>query len=169
MILTEEEADFLKFLDKIIKGIQWICMFLLIEMVAVIFFQVVSRYCFDIAHFWAEELAVFSMIWLVFLGSVIAESRCDHTRITFFVNLLPVKLRAYVNSFSDLLCIIFLTVLTVKSSSVITIAMRNISTGVRIPMGFVYLSLPIGGILMILYFLADIYKNTLIHKKEGTP
>ena len=52
-------------LDKIIVCIRWICMFLLIEMVAVIFFQVVSRYCFGIAHFWAEEMAVFSMIWLV--------------------------------------------------------------------------------------------------------
>lgn len=67
----------MKMLDKIIVCIRWICMFLLIEMVAVIFFQVVSRYCFGIAHFWAEEMAVFSMIWLVFLGSVIAESRND--------------------------------------------------------------------------------------------
>ena len=142
-------------------------MFLMIEMVAVIFFQVVSRYCFGIAHFWAEEMAVFSMIWLVFLGSVIAESRNDHTRITFFVNLLPQRMGAYVNSFSDLLCIIFLAVLTVKSSDVISIAMKNISTGVRIPMGFVYLSLPIGGILMILYFLADICKNMQLNKKEA--
>lgn len=118
----------MKMLDKIIVCIRWICMFLLIEMVAVIFFQVVSRYCFGIAHFWAEEMAVFSMIWLVFLGSVIAESRNDHTRITFFVNLLPGGLRRYVNSFSDLLCILFLAILTVKSGDVIAIAMKNIST-----------------------------------------
>ena len=139
-------------------------MFLLIEMVAVIFFQVVSRYCFGIAHFWAEEMAVFSMIWLVFLGSVIAESRNDHTRITFFVNLLPGGLRRYVNSFSD-----FLAILTVKSGDVIAIAMKNISTGVRIPMGVVYLSLPVGGILMSLYFLADIVKNFRTDKKEDKP
>lgn len=157
----------MKYLDRLIKLIQWICMFLLIEMVAVIFFQVVSRYCFGVAHFWAEEMAVFSMIWLVFLGSVIAESRSDHTRITFFVNLLPPKLTAYVNSISDLLCIIFLAVLTLKSNGVISIAMKNISTGVRIPMGIVYLSLPVGGILMILYFFADIYKNMQINKKEA--
>lgn len=157
----------MKYLDRLIKLIQWICMFLLIEMVAVIFFQVVSRYCFGVAHFWAEEMAVFSMIWLVFLGSVIAESRSDHTRITFFVNLLPPKLTAYVNSISDLLCIIFLAVLTIKSNGVISIAMKNISTGVRIPMGIVYLSLPVGGILMILYFFADIYKNMQINKKEA--
>lgn len=157
----------MKYLDRLINLIQWICMFLLIEMVAVIFFQVVSRYCFGVAHFWAEEMAVFSMIWLVFLGSVIAESRSDHTRITFFVNLLPPKLTAYVNSISDLLCIIFLAVLTIKSNGVISIAMKNISTGVRIPMGIVYLSLPVGGILMILYFFADIYKNMQINKKEA--
>ena len=154
-------------LNKTVKLIQWICMVLMIEMVAVIFFQVVSRYCFGIAHFWAEEMAVFSMIWLVFLGSVIAESRNDHTRITFFVNLLPRRMKAYVDSFSDLLCIIFLAVLTVKSNDVISIAMKNISTGVRIPMGFVYLSLPIGGILMILYFFADICKNMQMNKKEA--
>lgn len=157
----------MKYLDRLTNLIQWICMFLLIEMVAVIFFQVVSRYCFGVAHFWAEEMAVFSMIWLVFLGSVIAESRSDHTRITFFVNLLPPKLTAYVNSISDLLCIIFLAVLTIKSNGVISIAMKNISTGVRIPMGIVYLSLPVGGILMILYFFADIYKNMQINKKEA--
>ena len=159
----------MKMLDKIIVCIRWICMFLQIEMVAVIFFQVVSRYCFGIAHFWAEEMAVFSMIWLVFLGSVIAESRNDHTRITFFVNLLPGGLRRYVNSFSDLLCILFLAILTVKSGDVIAIAMKNISTGVRIPMGVVYLSLPVGGILMSLYFLADIVKNFRTDKKEDKP
>lgn len=157
----------MKLLNKIIRLIRWLCMFLMVEMVAVIFFQVVSRYCFGIAHFWAEEMAVFSMIWLVFLGSVIAESKNDHTRITFFVNLLPKRLRAYVNSVSDLLCVIFLAVLTVKSNDVISIAMKNISTGVRIPMGFVYLSLPIGGVLMILYFFADICKNMQINKKEA--
>ena len=96
-------------------------------------------------------------------------SRNDHTRITFFVNLLPGGLRRYVNSFSDLLCILFLAILTVKSGDVIAIAMKNISTGVRIPMGVVYLSLPVGGILMSLYFLADIVKNFRTDKKEDKP
>ncbi|MFR6334269.1 MAG: hypothetical protein ACLUOI_39525 [Eisenbergiella sp.] len=47
--------------------------------------------------------------------------------------------------------------------------MKNISTGVRIPMGVVYLSLPVGGILMSLYFLADIVKNFRTDKKEDKP
>jgi TRAP-type C4-dicarboxylate transport system permease small subunit len=126
-------------------------------MTVITFVQVVSRYVFGVSFFWAEELARFSMIWIAFLGAAVGVSQKAHTRIDFFINLLPKPARKWVEIFDNLVCLVFVIIISYYSIGVIQITMKNLSTGLKVPMGIVYASLPISGVLMIIYFLIQIY------------
>ena len=54
-----------------------------------VFAQVVSRYAFDTAITWTEELAGFSMVWAVYMGAAMAVRDRFHIRILFVVEALP--------------------------------------------------------------------------------
>ena len=149
----------MKVLDVIIKVLKAICCALFILVITVIFAQVIARYCFNSAFHWAEELSMYATIWMVFLGSVIVSDERAHTRITFFVELMPKKVQRYINAFASLLCIVFLIFMMYYSRDTMAVGMKSYSSGMRIPMGAVYISFPVGGILMCLYFAANIIKD----------
>ncbi|MEA4815330.1 Sialic acid TRAP transporter permease protein SiaT [bioreactor metagenome] len=149
----------MKILDGIIRILRALCCFLFVLIIVVIFAQVIARYCFNSAFHWAEELSMYSTIWMVFLGSVIVTDERAHTRITFFVELMPKKAQKYINTFASLLCIVFLIFMMYYSKDTMAVGMKAYSSGMRIPMGAVYISFPIGGILMCLYFAVNIIKD----------
>lgn len=51
--------------------------------------QVVARYVFTNPFVWAEEIAAYLFIWIVFLGSGLAFQRRAHIALDYFVRLLP--------------------------------------------------------------------------------
>lgn len=48
--------------------------------------NVVARYCFGVAIFWAEEVLVFLVIWGVFLGLIAASYERAHLNMDLFSN-----------------------------------------------------------------------------------
>ncbi len=130
---------------------------LFLIMALITFMQVVSRYIFGVSFFWAEELSRFSMVWIAFLGASTAVSLNAHTRIDFFINLLPEKFKKLIEIFNDMVCLSFVAIISYNSIDIIIITMKNISTGLKLPMGIVYGALPVSGLLMMLNFIIRIY------------
>lgn len=159
-----------KKLNAITAFIEYVCTLLFVVMASVTFFQVVGRYVFGKSYFWAEELARFSMVWIAFLGAAVAVSLKAHTRIDFFINLLPPKPRKFVEMFDNIACFAFIVLVTYYSIDIVKISMRNLSTGLRVPLGYVYIALPVSGVLMMVYFLVQIFsitKNTNDNEVEA--
>lgn len=97
------------------------------------------------------------MIWIAFLGAAVGVSQKAHTRIDFFINLLPRSIKKWVEVLDNLICLAFISILVYYSLPIIQLTMKNVSAGLKIPMGIIYGSLPVSGIFMILYFLIQIY------------
>jgi len=55
--------------------------------------QVTMRYIFNAPLTWSEELAVFALVWLSFVGSVICMRDHEHIEIEILVDNLPAKIR----------------------------------------------------------------------------
>jgi len=160
-----------KTVDYITKVIEYILLALFIVMVAVIFGQVVTRYLFHKSLHWAEELGIYTMIWSCFLGTAIAVRKKAHTRMGFFVGLLSVKKQIIMEIFVNLLCMAWMCVITNYAFKVTAIGLRNISTGLKIPLGYIYFSLPLSGIIMIFYFIVLSIEQVLNYReirKEDT-
>jgi len=143
----------MKVVDFVIKVIEKICFVLMLIMTFVTFAQAINRYIFSGSFFWAEEAAIWSMIWITFLGATVALRRGGHTRIDFLVNALPAKIRKWVEVFDYVVIAGFLSFLGWYSLPVIQKTGRLMSVGLRIPRSGMFYAILIGCILMVVYAL----------------
>lgn len=128
-------------------------------MTAIVFIQVVSRYIFGNAIFWAEEFARYAMIWIAFLGTAMGIKEDAHTKIEFFVNLLPKSLQKIVNIINCILMISFIGVISYYAIEMMQFTLKTLTPSLQIPLGFVQMILPISGALMIVYLIGQMFKS----------
>lgn len=61
---------------------------------------VVSRYVFAKPIVWSDEVVSIAFVWLTMLGTAIALHRNEHLRLNLFVEMLPTRLREFVQAFA---------------------------------------------------------------------
>jgi TRAP-type C4-dicarboxylate transport system permease small subunit len=69
-----------RMMDGALRALEWLLGLLLVAMVVFNFANVVGRYGFGATVLGAEEMQVFAMVWLTFLGAVIVTWRGVHLR-----------------------------------------------------------------------------------------
>lgn len=120
--------------------------------------EVGRRYIIGASFPWAEELVRFLLIWLTFLGGSIAWRK----KSMVFFNLLQDKVtgrwKGFLNLFVNFICILFMVFVLYKGlaytfSPAIS---RQISTGLKISMSFVYFSIPLGFGSMLAFTLGEL-------------
>ncbi|MBR6352469.1 MAG: TRAP transporter small permease [Firmicutes bacterium] len=134
------------------KAIRIACAVLMAFCACIVFVQVFRRYIFGSVFKWAEEVAIFSVIWITFLASVLCLKDGEHTRIEVFINLFPHKIRKWIEVFDYLVCFAFMMILCYHSVDLLRINGNFRPAASNIPMKFVYSSIMVSGILMIPYF-----------------
>ncbi|MBM3518225.1 MAG: TRAP transporter small permease [Alphaproteobacteria bacterium] len=76
----------------------WALGCLMLAGVAISFANVVARYAFGSALFWAEEVLVFIAIWGVFIGMVAAAYQRAHLSMDLFSGRIPARLKPALNA-----------------------------------------------------------------------
>jgi len=146
---------------KTIKIMDWISYALLIifssVMVISTFLQVIFRYLLNYPLFWSEELSRFSFVWIVFVGAAVAMKRGAHIGVDYFVKNLPLQLKNYLRILVTILELFFLLTVIGRSILVVRVNMSQHSPAMRIPMGLVYLAIPVGLSLMVGYIISMNY------------
>ncbi len=150
-----------KALDIVEMAIRFISRVFIGAIVAVIFYSVVMRYVFQRPPFWAEELSRFIFIWIIMLGAVLVTREQSHIEIVFIVNLLPKKWRFVLSIFTRLLMIAFCWVMVQQGLKIYPIVAEASSPTFGISMGWLYLSIPVGGFLMGICILENLFKSFL--------
>lgn len=146
-----------------ISLLETLCTILFVTMAVVLFCQTTARMA-GYSIFWAEELARYAMVWLIFLGSTVAVHNGSHTRIAVFVNLLPSWSRNRVEALVNLLCALIIGVIAYTGITVYKVAMMGKSSAMEIPLGCVFGSVTFCGALMVLFFV-----NRAILQMLGRP
>lgn len=145
-----------QFLNWTEKFINVLIFLLFVCMTVMVFTQVILRYGFDSNIFWAEEFSRYSMIWIAFLGAAVGIKHNEHTRIDFFVKLLPRKVSKMIEILNRLLCIFFVAFITYSSITLLENLMNLKTPSLQIPVGLVHLALPVAGVIMIAYLIVQI-------------
>lgn len=155
-----------KVFDIIEMTIQVISRIFIGGIVAVIFYAVVMRYVFHRPPAWSEELSRFTFIWMIMLGAVLVTREQSHIQITFVLDLLPKKLRFFLSNFVRLLMLAFCWVMIQEGLEIYPIVAEASSPSFGISMGWLYLSIPVSGILMGIYILETIVKS-IVERVKG--
>jgi TRAP-type C4-dicarboxylate transport system permease small subunit len=145
---------------------------ILIVLTLTTFIQVLLRYVFGGALDWSVELARYLFLWFCFLGFSITLRRGGHVSVRFIVDLFPLWVQRMLLIISDICIFIFLGFIIVEGGFLTHIIRNNISPVMQIPMCYVYIVIPISGILLIIYLLRTINRswrsNHWIGGKEDT-
>ena len=142
--------------NKILDGVSVLCMVLILLLVVV---QVGMRYIFNSPLTWSEELAVFVMIWLTFIGSLICMRDKEHIEVTILVDYLPRPLQRIVVAFSRLASVFFLLVVAYYGFELVMENMTVTSPANKISMGLVYTIIPLSSLGMVFYLVKAIAKG----------
>lgn len=148
--------------QKILKGIDRIVFILLAVLVAVMVIigamQVFWRYVLSASLSWSEETLRFLNIWTIFLGISLGIPRGLHTAVEAIYSILgPVSSRALSKIVQLLGCGFTLLMVFVGSEFALFNA-AQLSPTIRLPMLYVYISIPIGGVLALLFTLGELFK-----------
>ncbi len=144
--------------------------FFLLVMVTAIFLQVVARYVFNHALPWPEELGRFLFAWIVFLGTVSVLQADEMLSLDILYQWIPKKAGAVLKWIVSLVMLGFLLVMMKGGYELMVRQASQRSVGLEIPMGVVYLILPLGTFLMSLVMVFKIVRQTkrLLSKEEGS-
>ena len=142
--------------NKLLDGIAVLCMVMILVLVVA---QVVMRYVFNSPLTWSEELAVFVMIWLTFIGSLICMRDNEHIEVTILVDHMPRALKRIVMIFSRLASIIFLLVVAYYGLELVMENVGVTSVANQLSMGLVYTIIPLSSLGMVYYLIRAIVKG----------
>jgi TRAP-type C4-dicarboxylate transport system permease small subunit len=131
------------FVDNTIEEI--IIIVLLALLVISLTFTVVVRYAFpalSMASHWAEELAVFSFVWLLYWGASLATRTGKHFRVTAQFNLLPTKMKKYAFLPGNIAWFLFNLLIIKFGWDLVEYSMES-SLSLEIQMKYVYSIIPL--------------------------
>lgn len=130
------------------RVLEWALMLLglgLIAMVCLSVYNVIARYLFNRALLWADEIAVFAMIVVVWLGAVAGAWRSTEIRMDIILNILPEKVRQPLLVVQEIVTALLLGWLSWISftyvARIFQFGMRSDTAG--IPTWFVHSAIPV--------------------------
>jgi TRAP-type C4-dicarboxylate transport system permease small subunit len=131
------------------------------SIVAIIFYSVVMRYVFQRPPFWSEELSRFIFIWIIMVGAVLVTREQSHIELSLFVNLLPKKWKVVLSIFTRFLMLAFCWVMVHQGFKIYPIVAEATSPAFGLSMGWLYLAIPVGGLLMGACIVENIVKSLM--------
>lgn len=140
-------------------GIKHILNLIMAILVTVVFMQVIFRFVLDSPLAWTEELARYSLIWLTFLGAAYAMSLKAHIGMEFFVNLFKVSIRKVLYIIATFASLLFFLLMVMEGFDLAMQGMSQLSPVLRIPMGMIYMVIPVSGVVLIINMASQFSKD----------
>lgn len=127
---------------------------LMIFFFTIIFFTillVILRYGFNKGIYGGNELISYLFIYTTALGAAVSIVKREHIKITFFIDKFPSSLRIIIDILGHILIIFINSVMIYYSINWIKVTGVSLSPTLRIPLWLVFISVPIGCSLVIIY------------------
>jgi len=148
-----------RFLDNTLK---FLMVTLMAMMVIAVTWQVVSRYALGDPSAWTEEVARMLLIWVGLLGGVYAYREKAHLGLDLLHQKVGPVGKKRLDAITDICCGIFaLAVLVVGGGALVQLTweLGQTTAALGIPMAWVYIVLPLSGLLIVYYSIASLLTN----------
>jgi len=140
---------------QLIKGI---ILVLFVVICFSVFYQVVLRYIFQAPPTWTEEVARFSLVWLVLLGSSVCIRKGRHFNVDYVTHLMSKRIIYILSIVLNVLIVLFLSVAFYYGIIVMIRSFNITSPALGIRMAYVQMVFPIGFGVMLMEAVLIIYE-----------
>jgi TRAP-type transport system small permease protein len=138
--------------------VDWVCLGLMSALVVDVFLGVFSRYVLQATFQWYDEVARLCFVWMVFLGAATAVRRGAHFRLHLLIDRFGRGARRAADLAVGVLVVGFGAVLVAGGLALWPVARRQVSDSLELSMVWFYGALPVGGALMILFSLPQLWR-----------
>ncbi|AZO93365.1 TRAP transporter small permease [Halocella sp. SP3-1] len=139
---------------------------LFIAMFIVIIIGVWKRYVINNPWFGAEEAARYLMVYLVFIGICSAYNKNRHPSLTFVINRFSPAFRRVWFIIIDLIIFVLLIYMFKYGMEKTVMAVYSKTPALRLPFNWIFISIPIGSVLMMIQLVLKYLKVVFIKEKD---
>ncbi len=154
-------------IDQIVR---WLLIVLMSVIVLDVSLQVISRYLFQSPLGFTDELAGFLLIWLGLLGSAYATGEKQHLAIDLISGTLSASNKRYLDLLINFFVIAFaIGVLVIGGIWLVytSFIFGQVSASLQLSLGYVYLVVPVSGLLIAYYSLDNTFHQTIAQPTNG--
>ena len=142
------------FVDSILE---WACIALFVLMTVVGTYQIVTRYVFNSPSTVSEELLTFSFTWMALLAASYVFGKRGHMRMAYFADKVNGRGAFWLQILSECLVFVFsVVVLVFGGISITKLTMTQVTASLGVPMGYVYVVLPVSGVISAFYSICNL-------------
>lgn len=144
------------------KILEWAMVILLCTMLFSVLLGVFTRYVFANQSSWTDELARYMLIWVSILGAAYVSGKNAHIAIDLLPARLSEKLKLRLEMATGvIICLFIFAVFIVGGIRYIYLSMKlgQTSASLEIPVGYVYLVLPLSGAIIIYFRILGILQS----------
>lgn len=159
-------------LVKVIDNLEnYLCQFLLVLFVLLLFVQIVMRNLFSSSLAWGDELATYAFVWFAYMGAAYAAKMSAHNRVTFQFKLFPRVVEKVCSIVTDLIWVGFNAFLVYLSYDFVFNRMNIFwkSQTMGVPMKYFYMIIPLAFLLMSIRILQNLYVKHIAGKEVMDP
>lgn len=143
------------FLNKIILGI---CVILFMFMTCVGTYQILVRYIFKSPSTISEELISYSFAWMSMFAASYIFGKRDHMRMVFFIERFNKDIQIKIGILTEIVVLLFaIGVLISGGAYITTLSITQTTPALGISMGYIYMVLPVCGIITAIYSILNIF------------
>lgn len=149
----------MNFRQRIDKTLEFFLVVLMGTLVVDVVWQVISRFIFKDPSSFTDELATFLLIWVGLAGAAYVKGKNEHLAIDILHTKLSPKNLNRMMIFINFLVITFsVTIMVIGGSWLVytRFILGQLSAAMQVPIGYVYMIVPISGLLMTYYAADDI-------------
>ena len=161
-LLLEKIKDikeiYFRYMRKIVLIFSGISIF---SIVSIIFLQVIMRYIFNSGLRWPNEIAGFIFVWICFIGPIFAFESNALLKLDYFREKLPGKLKIIIEFLIESIVLITLMILIYYGFKNVMNVWSRATPALRFSYGYVYLSFPIGFIILFIGYFLDFFEHLL--------
>lgn len=151
-----------KFVDRLIRLVEWVALTMLGVAVVFIIMQVFTRYVLRSPLGWTEQAARYLFIWFVMLGIPIMFQHHITLAFDLLCEKFPPKVHFVVDIVMKLLTCVFCAYYFRYSLELCIRTGKRLASGIQIPMVWIYAAQPVAAALLFLVVLSqmiDLIRN----------
>jgi TRAP-type C4-dicarboxylate transport system permease small subunit len=158
-----------KIIDNIYKLLCFIMVVCLSLMTLMVFLNTALRYTFETSIISSEELSRFMFIWLTFCGGVVAMADDLHIKVDILITRLPKAAARVVDVAVNVIMAGICAILAYGGWVQTGLNLTNYAPATHVPLGYVFSSVVLSGVGMVLICLARAAKAVfpLTAREEG--
>ena len=157
-----------KVCDKFIKLERIICCVLLVAILAICFWSVVMRYCFNNPLSWSEEVIIVLLVWFGFLCMSVETYKDADIAITGFYTALPKPVQKVLDVLRHVVLTVFFYLMYTNSWKIYLLNAKRRLPASHWNQGLQYFPIVLGGVLMFVFSIMNLVGTLIGEKREFT-